>query len=157
MEYEITHIGVGSSLTAATMVLIIALVIYVFMMVWVYKDAKLRNMEPVLYLVLIFFFGCCGLIIYFIARAEHPDGEQGEIYGSQEPRMDTPQYGQPQYGQPQYGQPQYGQPQYDQTQVPPSPQPQKKGHNTKFCKYCGGEMPSDARFCSICGANEFNN
>ena len=122
------------------------------MMVWVYKDAKQRNMEPVLYLVLVFFFGCCGLVIYFIARAEHPAGEQGGMYGSQEPRMDTTHRGHPQYGQTQYDRPQY-----DQTQVPPSLQPQKISHKTKFCKHCGGEMPNDAQFCSICGANEFNN
>ena len=116
------------------------------MMVWVYKDAKQRNMEPILYLILVFFFSCCGLIIYLIARAEYPVGEQGGIYGPQEPRMGTTNYGQSQYDNPQYG----------QTQVPPSPQPQKISHKTKFCKYCGGEMPNDARFCSICGANEFN-
>ena len=156
MEYEIRQLGTSYPLTAVFLILIISLIIFIMMMVWVYKDANQRNMEAALYLVLVFFFGCCGLMIYFIARAEHPAGEQGGIYGSQEPRMDTTHRGQPQYGQPQYGQPQYGQPQYGQTQVPPSPQPQKINHKTKFCKYCGGEMPNDAQFCSICGANEFN-
>ena len=146
MEYEISPMG-GTPLAVAYLVMIISLIIFIMMMVWVYKDANQRNMEAALYLVLIFFFGCCGLIIYFIARAEHPAGEQRGIYGAQEPRMDTTQYSQNQYGQRQYG----------QTQAPPSPQPQKTNHNTKFCKYCGGKMPNDARFCSICGANEFNN
>jgi len=163
---ETEDMSYGGGLTGGFLVIIIVLIIYIFMMVWVYKDAKQRNMEPVLYLVLIFFFNCCGLIIYFLARAENPIGGQGGIYGSTGPQIDTaqygqpqhrqPQYGQPQYGQPQYGQPQYGQPQYGQTQTPPSPQPQKKSHQTKFCRYCGAEMPNDAKFCSICGANEFN-
>ena len=137
----------GIGFTAVYLAIIISFIIYFFMMVWVYKDAKQRNMEAVLYLVLIFFFNCCGLIIYFLARAEHPVGSQAGIYGSQEPRMGTTQYGQPQYGQPEHG----------QTHSPPPQQPQKLSHNTKFCRNCGGEMPNDARFCSICGANEFNN
>ena len=35
--------------------------------------------------------------------------------------------------------------------------PLENKYKTKFCRYCGGEMPNDALFCSICGANEFNN
>ena len=135
-----------------TIASIITLFIYIAMMVWVYKDSQKRNMESVLYVVLIFFFNCCGLIIYLLARVDHPVGSQSGTYGSQGPRIDTTYHTQPQYGQTQYAQPQYG-----QTQTPPSPQPQSVSHNTKFCKYCGGEMPNDARFCSICGANEFNN
>ena len=146
----------SSGVSSVSLIAIIFLIIYIFMMVWVYKDAKQRNMEPVLYLVLIFFFSCCGLIIYLIARAENPVGDQREIYGSTGPQIHTAQYGQTQQRQSQYGQPKYGQPQYAQTQTPPSPQPQKKSHQTKFCRYCGGEMPNDAKFCSICGANEFN-
>ena len=146
MKYEISPMGPSYPMTVISLVMIISLVFFVMMMVWVYKDAKQRNMEPVLYLVLVFFFGCCGLMIYFIARAEHPAGEQVGTYGTQEPRIDTTHRGQPLYGQPQYA----------QTRAPPSPQPQKLSHNSKFCKYCGGEMPNDARFCSICGANEFN-
>lgn len=115
-------------------------------MVWVYKDARQRNMEPVLWVILICFFNCCGLIIYLISRSEHPVGTQGEIYGSSGPQMDSVQYGQPQYGQPQH----------TQTQTPPSPKPQKTRQKTKFCRYCGGEMPNTAKFCSICGANEFD-
>lgn len=143
MEYEDVPMSPGPQLVV---IMLIFLIIFIMMMIWVYKDANQRNMEPVLYLVLVFFFGCCGLIIYLIARAEHPAGEQGEIYGSHEPRMNTIQHGQPQYNQPRYG----------QTQAPTSQHPQKISHKTKFCKYCGGEMPDDARFCSICGANEFN-
>ena len=142
MEYEIRPLGTSYPLTVNFLIIVIFLVVFVMMMVWVYKDAKQRNMEPVLYLVLVLFFGCCGLIIYLIARAEHPGREQEGIYGSREPRMDTTHRSQSQYGQ---------------SQTPPSPQPQKNSHKTKFCRYCGGEMPNDAQFCSICGANEFNN
>jgi len=147
MEYEIRPLGNSYPLTVNFLIIIIFLVIFVMMMVWVYKDAKQRDMEPVLYLVLVFFFGCCGLMIYLIARAEHPAGEQAGIYESREPRMDTTHRSQSQYGHSQYG----------HSQTPPSPQPQKNSHKTKFCRYCGGEMPNDALFCSICGANEFNN
>ncbi len=157
MGYETVEYNSGPSLTFNFMgILIIILIIYLLVMVWVYKDAKQRNMEPVLWLILIFFFGCCGLIIYIIARAENPVGEQGGIYGSSGPQINAVQYGHPQQGQTRYEQQKYGQPQYAQTQTPPSPQPQKISHQTKFCRYCGGEMPNDAKFCSICGANEFN-
>lgn len=147
----VDDMGYSSGISSVFLIAIIFLIIYIFMMVWVYKDAKERNMEPVLYLVLIFFFNCCGLIIYIIARAENPVGNQGDIYGSTGQQIDTVQYGHPQHSQPQYGQPQYA-----QTQASPSPQPQKISHQTKFCRYCGGEMPNDAKFCSICGANEFD-
>ncbi len=157
MIYDIIEFMLESAILGIFFVIIIAILIYIYMMVWVYKDAKKRNMDAILYLVLVFFFSCCGLIIYHMARADHPVGGQTSPSVLQGPRMDTTHQTQPQFGQTQYGQPQYGQPPHGQTQVPPSPQPQKISHNTKFCKYCGGEMPNDARFCSICGANEFNN
>jgi len=162
MIYDIIEYLLGGAITGIFIVIIIAILIYIFMMVWVYKDANQRNMESALYVVLVFFFGCCGLMIYYLARADHPIGGQTGPYGSQGPRIDTthraqPQYGQTQSRQTQSRQPQYGQPKYGQTQAPPSPQPQKVSHKSKFCRYCGGKMPNDARFCSICGANEFNN
>jgi hypothetical protein len=157
MIYKISPFGMGSGITNATVIIIITLLVFISMMIWVYKDAKQRNMEASLYLVLIFFFNCCGLIIYFLARADHPVGGQAVPDGSFGPRLDTNQRAQPQYGQTQNRKSLYGQPQYGQTQAPPSSPPQKVSQITKFCRYCGGEMPNDARFCSICGANEFNN
>jgi len=157
MIYDIVEYLLSGAITGIFIVFVISILIYIFMMVWVYKDTKKRNMESALYVILVFFFSCCGLIIYLMARADHPVGGQTDTYGSQGPRMDTTHQTQPQFGQTQYGQPQYGQPSHGQTQAPSSPQPQKINHNTKFCKYCGGKMPNDAKFCSICGANEFNN
>ena len=157
MIYDIIEYLLGGAITGFFIVLVIVILIFIFMMVWVYKDANKRNMESALYLVLVFFFGCCGLMIYYLARADHPIVNQTVPYGSQGPRIDTTHRAQPQYGQTQSGQPLYGQPKYGQTQAPPSPQPQKVSPKSKYCRYCGGKMPHDARFCSICGANEFNN
>ena len=123
MIYEIIEILLGSAILGVFIFIIIAILIYIYMMVWVYKDANKRNMESALYLVLVFFFSCCGLIIYLMARADHPVGGQTSSYVSQGPRIDTTHRAQPQYGQTQSGQPLYGQPKYGQTQAPPPPQP----------------------------------
>lgn len=47
------------------------LAISIAIMVWVYNDAKSRGVDsPILWLVLIFFTGLIGLIIYFFARPQ---------------------------------------------------------------------------------------
>ncbi len=158
-DYTIEDTGyyLGPSIGMILFLVIVPGIISILIMIWVYKDAKKRNMEPILWLVLIFFFGCCGLLIYVIARADHPPVEQGGIYGTQGPSIGTAQYDPTQYGQPQ-PQPRPQTQAFSQTQYTSQPAPiqQKKTHKSKFCKFCGAEMPYDAKFCSICGANEFN-
>ena len=48
---------------------IVCLVVEILIIVWVYKDAKARNMEnPALWIILIIFTGIIGLIVYLVIR-----------------------------------------------------------------------------------------
>lgn len=47
---------------------LVGLAIQVAILVFVYKDAKKRGAEPMLWLVLVFFTGLIGLIIWLIVR-----------------------------------------------------------------------------------------
>ena len=47
---------------------IVALAINIAILVWVYKDAQARGAEPMLWLILVFFTGLIGLIIWLCVR-----------------------------------------------------------------------------------------
>jgi hypothetical protein len=57
----------------AVLVSLVTTVIWVFVLIWVAKDAKSRNVDnPALWVILVFFLGVIGLVIYVVAR---PQGE----------------------------------------------------------------------------------
>jgi uncharacterized membrane protein YhdT len=51
---------------------IILLVIRILVLIWVYKDAKSRGMNAVVWLLIAFFLGIIGLIVFLIVRRSHP-------------------------------------------------------------------------------------
>lgn len=86
---------------------IVILIIWIFVVVWVYKDAEKRGKSGVLWAIIVFFLGIIGLIIWFVVR---PKQIAGAGYGP------PVQPYQPPY-QPQY-------------QAPPSPA-------ATICPTCG--------------------
>jgi len=55
-------------------------VVWIILMVWVYKDAKARGMEnPAVWLILIIFTHIIGFIIYLVVRPKEklPEGGEG--------------------------------------------------------------------------------
>lgn len=72
-QYEDTS-GVEAAAGLAAMggcaiFVLIALAINIFILIWVYRDAKARGMDnAVLWLVIVLFTGLLGLIIYLVVR-----------------------------------------------------------------------------------------
>ncbi len=53
------------------MVIIVIFLINIALLVWVARDAKIRGMDnPVIWMLLVFFTGFIGLIIYLLARTQ---------------------------------------------------------------------------------------
>jgi RNA polymerase subunit RPABC4/transcription elongation factor Spt4 len=55
---------------AAIFPLIFILIIWIFIVVWVYRDAERRTMNGILWALLVFFGNFVGLLIYLIVRSE---------------------------------------------------------------------------------------
>lgn len=53
------------------------LVVVILVAVWVYRDAEERDMNGVLWLIVVILTNIIGLIIYLIVRADHPKTEGG--------------------------------------------------------------------------------
>lgn len=49
-------------------IFLVFLIIGILLAIWVYKDAKKREMNAVLWLIIVLIFGCCGCIVYLIVR-----------------------------------------------------------------------------------------
>ncbi len=54
---------------------LVGIVIAILLMIWVYKDAKARGQNAVLWLILTFFFGIIALIVWLIIRPKEKVGE----------------------------------------------------------------------------------
>ncbi len=90
--------------------------------VWVYYDAKKRNMNAATWVAITLIGGCIGCIIYLVVR---------------EPVQQAP-------AQP------YRQ-EYQGERYAPSYESHKQPPRTKSCRSCGTTLPYDARFCPTCG------
>lgn len=68
--------------TLAILFLVVSLVVLVLLAVWVYRDAEERDMNGVLWLLVVLLTNVIGLIIYLVVRADHPkqtgEGRQQE-------------------------------------------------------------------------------
>lgn len=106
---------------------IFAFIIYIAICVWLYRDAKKRNMEAAVWLLMVLLFSIIAIIIYLIVRDPLPPKVR------QPPQAQQVQY----YYEPRPAAPQY------------APIPKEKP--VKYCRTCGGRMPIDALFCSNCG------
>ena len=61
--------GLFSGLIAVYIIIFaVVLGLTIWMCVWVYKDAKKRGQNEVLWLIVVLVGGCIGLIIYLIVR-----------------------------------------------------------------------------------------
>lgn len=67
---------------------IVILFISVVLMVWVYRDAQKRNMNAVVWLLIVFFVGCFGWVIYLMVR--EPMQPQAPMY-QQQPSLQSQQ------------------------------------------------------------------
>lgn len=47
---------------------VVTLIIGIALAIWVYKDAKKRDMNAAVWLLIVLLTGCCGCIIYLIVR-----------------------------------------------------------------------------------------
>jgi NADH:ubiquinone oxidoreductase subunit 6 (subunit J) len=102
---------------------IVGVVIFqIYICVWVYRDAKKRNMDEILWLIIVLIFGLLGLIIYLIIRNPIvPEKSKQPVKQTQTP-TET---------------------------ITPKEIPKEK--ITKFCPMCGAKIPVEAQFCSYCG------
>ncbi|HLE54743.1 MAG TPA: zinc ribbon domain-containing protein [Thermoplasmata archaeon] len=138
----------GAFLTVICALVIAALVVFIFLAVWLYRDAESRGMSGGLWVVILLlaslFFSFLGLIvvliIYLLVRGQHPYGSYPAGYG----------YGG--YGSP-YAPPGYPPP------MPPPPGPAPAGPAAPApatrptnCKSCGAPLAPNAAFCSNCGS-----
>jgi RNA polymerase subunit RPABC4/transcription elongation factor Spt4 len=54
------------------------LIIWIAVIVWVYRDAERRGMSGLLWALLVFIGNLIGLLIYLIVRQDHPEAASGE-------------------------------------------------------------------------------
>ncbi len=67
MTYDPTGM-LGGLLIIYVVVLVVALIISLALAIWVYKDAKKRDMNAAVWLLIVLVTGCIGCIIYLVVR-----------------------------------------------------------------------------------------
>ncbi len=58
----------GGLMIIYVVVLVVALIISLALAIWVYKDAKKRDMNAAVWLLIVLVTGCIGCIIYLVVR-----------------------------------------------------------------------------------------
>jgi len=110
------------------LIIIFAFIVQIALGVWIYKDAKKRNMEAPLWLLVVLLTGLIGLIIYFIVREpKSPEKREHVISISTPNRLNEKEI----------------------ATLDKGAKPTKT--NVKYCSNCGEEIPLKALFCSNCG------
>lgn len=112
---------------------LIALAFWIAVVVWVYKDAEKRGMNPAIWALVVLITHLVGLIVYAIVRGSHPlkTGPSGVPVSPSSPPVSVP----PAPSAP------------PAAVCPGCGKPSDKNH--AFCGYCGANLrPS----CSKCGA-----
>jgi hypothetical protein len=105
---------------------LVGLVVWVWMLIWVYRDAKSRGKEPILWVLIVAVLGLVGFIIYYVLRnePERPAYAPGYYYPPPQYQYPYQQYPQQPYPQQPYPQQPYPQQQYPQQQYPQQQYPQ---------------------------------
>ena len=117
---------------ALCIVWVVLLIIWLYVLVWVYKDAKRRGKSGVVWLLIVFFFSIIGLIVWLVVR---PPIQSQVPY--QQPYQQTYQSPPPQQPYQQY---------------PPQQPPQQAVPNMpKRCPNCGMEVDPNWNTCPNCG------
>jgi hypothetical protein len=91
-------------------IIVVYYIIVILILIWVYQDAQSRNMNAVLWVIIVILLGLIGIIIYLVVRQPKAPAYPPPGYG---PPPGQPQYGPPAPppGQPPgYGPPPPGQP-----------------------------------------------
>lgn len=114
---------------------LVSLIIWIAIGVWMYKDAKKRDENAVLWLIVGLLLGIIGVIIWLIVRPDMSEVERKR----QQSQMGG-----------YYPQQQYGAPQQQQYQQPPPP-PQQQGQQCPDCR-SGMRYVSDYNrwYCDRC-------
>jgi hypothetical protein len=100
------------------------LILWIFVLIWVYRDAEERGMSGILWVLVVFFLSIIGLIIYIVVRDDKPTYAQGAYY-QQQGYYPPPYQQQGYYQQPQYP-PQQGYPPQQPPPQQPPPEPPKQ-------------------------------
>lgn len=118
----------GAGMVALVGLIILGmLIIGILIAVWVYKDAKRRDMSAGPWVLLVIFTGLIGLIIYLVVRRDNPVRTvTGTGQGATGGRVDLPPSG----GQDVGGQ----------------------GGGRNLCGSCGSAVSPTAKHCTQCGA-----
>jgi len=61
-----------TSLGMPELMVVLALVVWIALLIWVYRDASRRGMNAVLWVIVVFFLHLLGFIVYLIARGMRP-------------------------------------------------------------------------------------
>ena len=109
---------------------LVGVAVWVWMLIWVYRDAKARGKEPVIWVLIVAVLGLVGFIIYFVLRNEPERQTYAPAY----------YYPPPQYQYP-YQQPQYQQPQYQQYPYQQAPQQQYGQYQDPYDQQAGRAPP----------------
>jgi len=143
-EYSYIYSGVCCILS------IVMLIVWIFVIVWVYKDAEKRGKSGVLWAIIVFFLGIIGLIIWLVVR---PKQTAGVGYGPPAQPYQAP------YQAPPGGYAPSGQ--APPSQAPLSYVPSVQVYREKEiireivkipCKYCGTLVDQNAVRCPSCNA-----
>ncbi len=119
-------IGLAGLLAAA------ALVVWILILIWVYRDAEKRGMSGPIWVLVVLFVHLIGLLIYFIVRADHPIKTQA---GEASPAQTGPAC------------PKCGKPVDNEHAYCPSCGAALK----KVCPKCGREVEPGWKACPYCG------
>ena len=62
------YAAMAGYMTVMIILIVVFYIIGILLAVWTYKDAKKRDMNAAVWLLIVLLFGCCGCIIYLIVR-----------------------------------------------------------------------------------------
>jgi RNA polymerase subunit RPABC4/transcription elongation factor Spt4 len=103
------------------------LIVWIAVIIWVYKDAERRGMSGLLWALLVFIGNLIGLLIYLIVRQDHPLREEQGVAGGGPPAAATS----------------------DETKKTVCPACRKQTEESfAFCPHCGAASQS---VCKSCG------
>ena len=102
------------------------LIVWIAVVIWVYKDAERRGMSGLLWALLVFIGNLIGLLIYLIVRQDHPLREEQGMASPGPPAV-IPSSG-------------------VKTMVCPSCQKPVEGHFV-FCPHCGASLQPACKSC----------
>ena len=105
-----------------------AFIIQIAIGVYVYKDAKNRNMDPTMWLLIVLLIGIIALIIYLIVREPKSNNTRSQLTTYSQSALSI-----------------------EKGVTTPSKNKKPVESNYKYCSNCGKELTLKSLFCSHCG------